>query len=142
MITLQNIRSVLRTAVNAVIPSSYYRPAFKAGDVIESAYDERSDVPRIPGDTLYSIQPGGKLSIERITYGNYVHSDPNNPTAAAFRHRASGSPHYEVKVLGNRTFLNNWTRFFDEEGSLIHLPVQMVEERFRLLPSIKTTQAA
>lgn len=142
MITLQTVKSILRTAVNAVLPTPYYRPAFKAGDVIESAFDERSDVPRIPGDTLYSIQPGGKLNIERITYGNYVHSDPNNIAAATFRHdRRFGSPHYEVKVLDDKTFLNNWTRYFDRSGSLIHLPVQMVEERFKVLPSIGTKAA-
>lgn len=142
MITLQTIKSVLRTAVNAVVPNPYYRPAFKPGDVVESAYDERSDVPRLPGDTLYSIMPGGKVRIERITYGKYVHSDERNPTASAFKHdKISGSPHYEVYVLGDRTLLNNWTRCFDEEGSLIHLPAQMVEERFRLLPSVGTKVA-
>jgi hypothetical protein len=140
MITLQTIKSVLRTAVNAVVPTSYYRPAFKPGDVLESAYDERSDVPRLPGDTLYSIMAGGKVRIERITYGKYVYNDDRNPTASAFKH-GSGSPHYEVYVLGNRTLLNNWTSYFDGEGSLIHLPAQMVEERFRLLPSIGTKAA-
>ena len=142
MITFQTITAGFRTVLNAVVPSSYYRPAFKAGDIVESKYNERSDVPRIPGDTLYSIQPGGKLRIERIAYGNYVHSDPNNKAAATFRHdRVSGSPHYEVKVLDDRTFLNNWTSYFDRSGSLIHLPAQMVEERFKVLPSIGTKAA-
>ncbi len=142
MITFQTITAGLKTVFNAVVPGSYYRPSFKAGDVIESKYSEGSDVPRLPGDTLYSIQPGGKLKIGRITYGDYVYSDPNNKAAATFRHdRLSGSPHYEVKVLDNRTFLNNHTSIFDLPESLIHLPVQMVEERFRVLPSIQTQAA-
>lgn len=125
---------ILKTAFNAVAPSRLYRRLFNPGDIItlNGSIKERTDVPRVSGDTLYSIESGTTIKIERFSRGYYKYSDPQNIAAAVFEHsKIHGTPHYEVRVISKRSLIDNFQKSYVPEGSLIHLPADIVDTRFR-----------
>ncbi len=130
-VSLSTIGNLFRTAYNAVVPTSYYKPSFTAGTTVCSKFIGHNDTPRFSGDSLYSTECSGvPLLIERISYGQYKLNNSNNPASAVFEHDKLGSPHYEVRVTSTGLNDNYQSGKSVPRDSLIHFPVQTIEERF------------
>lgn len=132
---MSTLKTFLRTAFNSITPRRFYKPLFKEGDFIKSkdSSEERFDLPRYEGDTLFSVFKNSNFKIDAISYGFYK-KDLDNDQGAVFVHdKLSGTPHYELSDLNEKRFLNNYNQKYEMSGSKIHVSVDIVESNFEKL---------
>lgn len=126
----------LRATFNAMAPDRFYKPSFKAGDILVPAGIETGtpvDFPRFEGDTLLRVLGGFTVQIERINYGEYTSKGPQ----AEFRHTKLGTPYYEVKILEDGGAFSNYGTRVVPTYSKYHISAPIFDSRFELVPKTK-----
>lgn len=125
-----NIRQIGRTVFNSIALGIFYRPLFKAGDIVVPKGIEIGnpvDLPRFEGDSLIHVLGDFPIKIARFSRGEYSSRNPNSE----FVHSKLGNPHYEIQVLEHGGAFDNYGRRELPVGSLIHVDAQILDSRFQ-----------